>query len=422
MAHIVFIVGSYIPNLSAVGGCAKNIIDELKHNHQITVISIKTSFEEPNNETIDSYNIYRVSSRLLSCRLFFEFKKKKSGQIGKSLYSTAIIFYKLIRFIESLLGKVNLKKDIIKSYYNALIKVEKKARIDIIIPCSFPFESVKSSFDFVLQSKYKIKLIPYFFDNFVDSISLHRTKLNKHMKRNKHIELTKKIISNSHKILALNTLRNHFLKNFEIYNDKICYLEHPLLKKKEFSIKVNHHDKLILTYTGSLIKGYVSPVYLLQVIKKLILKIDITMNFFVMGNDTEIVDDYVKEFPGQITNYGRVSYDEAQIALYNSDILINISEKSGKQISSKLFNYISLGKPLINFYTSDDDENVKLLERYSLSCCIKEDILEINSNIKKIVDFIAKNKNQILDYNSIEQNYFDAIPKYSANKIIELLN
>lgn len=44
--HIVVLVGSYYPNFSAVGICARNVVDELKKEADISVISQKTDINE----------------------------------------------------------------------------------------------------------------------------------------------------------------------------------------------------------------------------------------------------------------------------------------------------------------------------------------------------------------------------------------
>ena len=48
--HIVVLVGSYYPNFSAVGICARNVVDELKKEADISVISQKTDINEKDEE------------------------------------------------------------------------------------------------------------------------------------------------------------------------------------------------------------------------------------------------------------------------------------------------------------------------------------------------------------------------------------
>ncbi|MFK2398020.1 hypothetical protein ACIXMQ_04790 [Bacteroides fragilis] len=73
--HIVVLVGSYYPNFSAVGICARNVVDELKKEADISVISQKTDINEKDEEEYDGYRIIRNSTKLNTLRLYAINKK-----------------------------------------------------------------------------------------------------------------------------------------------------------------------------------------------------------------------------------------------------------------------------------------------------------------------------------------------------------
>jgi len=54
----------------------------------------------------------------------------------------------------------------------------------------------------------------------------------------------------------------------------------------------------------------------------------------------------------------------------NSDNLIAVGNNDCNQVPSKIFEYMSFGKPIVYFY-SDDDVNVKILKKYPIALCLR---------------------------------------------------
>ncbi|WP_300350064.1 hypothetical protein [Clostridium sp.] len=58
--HIVFIVGSYYPNYSAVGKCVDNVAEKLSKKHKVTVICEKNDLNQLSKEQFNNQNILRT--------------------------------------------------------------------------------------------------------------------------------------------------------------------------------------------------------------------------------------------------------------------------------------------------------------------------------------------------------------------------
>jgi hypothetical protein len=41
-------------------------------------------------------------------------------------------------------------------------------------------------------------------------------------------------------------------------------------------------------------------------------------------------------------------------------------------MSSKIFEYISCGKPIVHFYTANNDAKLKILKEYPLALCLSK--------------------------------------------------
>jgi hypothetical protein len=415
--HIVFIVGSYYPNYSAVGKCIGNVADELATNHNVTIICLKSFNEQKNLEMYNNQKIVRVNTyeKKARSRLITNIREKKGPE--KEINRVLLSINKVSRFIKTIFSKVTINKELVNAYFEALCEIN--TSIDLIVPACMPFESVLAAVNFKKYSKEKVKIIPFLFDKFTDNSNLHRIKINKIIKRSRHILLEKEVLLHSDKVLAMHSLRHHFESELSEFNNKITYVEHPLIIKPVItSDRVS--NGIQLSYIGGLYKNYVTPNYLLELFSR-VNEDNMILNFFIIGNCNRIVERYCKIKPQKIINHGSVAKEEANKAAANSNILISIAEKDGVQMSSKIFEYISLGKPIVHFYSVDNDVNIKILNHYPYCLCLKQDSDRLDENLKKFVTFCNKYKDTFVEFDTIKEVYSDALPKNTANLIIELV-
>lgn len=125
-----------------------------------------------------------------------------------------------------------------------------------------------------------------------------------------------------------------------------------------------------LLFAGALNKGSVEPSVYIELIKQLKHRKLFRTKFFSSGN---AVDDLKNKEDLNITHLNWIPHEQLRMELHNSDILLSIAQIEGKQISSKIFEYMSYGKPILHIYYSDEDINLKYLKKYPLSICIKAD-------------------------------------------------
>jgi hypothetical protein len=144
-------------------------------------------------------------------------------------------------------------------------------------------------------------------------------------------------------------------------------------------------------------------------------------NFFVMGNAAQMIENEVLANDVSILNHGRVAKPEADAAVGHADILLNIGEAQGRQISSKVFEYMSTGKPIIHLAYVAHDPVSKILSKYPLALCLLQDRSHFNTNVQLATDFISKNRRKVMPYDEVEKIYPEAMPETTAEAILELL-
>lgn len=161
---------------------------------------------------------------------------------------------------------------------------------------------------------------------------------------------------------------------------------------------INYFDKkqINLVYAGNFYKEIRNPEHML---KSLLGVCDekIILHLFSGGECKDIVESYVEKAEGRFIKHSQVGYKDMIKILNDTDILINVSNNIKEFQPSKTFEYISLGKPIISFYSGDNKD--ELLARYPL-------VLQLSDNdndINQIKDFILFNQNKRIDFETIEE-------------------
>lgn len=235
-----------------------------------------------------------------------------------------------------------------------------------------------------------------------------------------HIKLTGDIFNGIDKILALHTLKAHFNECYPELVNKIEYVEHPLLVESKYKNENAYSEYSKLIYTGSLNKNCIEPFALINMLELLIQKeIKIKADFYIMGNMDKVIQKFSAVYPDNIFYNGYVPFERVEEEISKADIMLCISENAGIQMSSKIFRYISAGKPIILLYYTDNDINKKILERYPLYAGIRDDKIYDENEIGAIIKFINDNKNQSIDFTKAAESIPEALPEYTVNIILK---
>ena len=183
-------------------------------------------------------------------------------------------------------------------------------------------------------------------------------------------------------------------------------------KIKKFFCDLYKDRTFNVIFTGALNLNYVEPGYALTLFENNALS-SVFLTFFSAGSAAQ----KVLNTSSNITLHDWISVDELEVIMGKADGFLSISEINGKQVSSKIFEYMSYGKPIIHIYYVDDDINLKYLSRYDNSLCIKASDELIQDNIQLIKCFITSRTGFFV--NCSDDLLVKCKPEYVSNQIIE---
>jgi len=152
----------------------------------------------------------------------------------------------------------------------------------------------------------------------------------------------------------------------------------------------------MLIFATILYKAIRSPKFFLQLFRKLLqtfLGSKSEMHFFWGIEDCfDLFKPYKDLFNKRIFFYGLVDHDIALQAMSEDDFLINIGNNTSSQLPSKVVEYTSTGKLIVNIVKSDKDScTINFFKKYPASLCLIEKEKSISLDyIFKVLDFIEK--------------------------------
>lgn len=342
---VTLLVGSYYPNYSAVGRCQGNIAEELvERGADVTVIAQgkKSNVEYINGQKVITTTIKHYED------LAYRIKRR---------------FVRLVKL-------TTFQSEWVSAIENVLDNLSEVP--DIVIACCIPFESVVA-LSYYKEKHPEVYCGAYLYDMYAESDTVYTCDIERRIKRifNKKKE---------HRVLGrmdiLYCTPSWLLYVKRDYKDllKRCFLfEHPLIVKsclgsayevKDFESSDKKQGKVKLAFAGALIRGYVEAKQLVELLRKSKYRDYIDMSFFSVGSGVEDI----KNVQGiNVENYGWISHKDLHRKLSGMDILVSIAEKKGKQMSSKIFEYMCHGKPILHIHYAERDVNLHYLKRYPLA-------------------------------------------------------
>lgn len=280
-------------------------------------------------------------------------------------------------------------------YYN-------RSRFDVILACGMPFYTI----DIASKLAKYIPVVNYYMEPFWNDLLKKDTE---------KIDIFKLWDGSASRIITTESISKLYkINSKKDIMDKIILAEFPnVFERQAKNLCVKKIDTINLVFVGKFYPNVRNPQYLFDIMEHIHLNgISLTMAGGFNGSFSEsFVERYFQNKASYIKYLGMLPAQDADKLLLQSDILIHIGNTDPNLLPSKILDYISTGKPIINLYQNEQCPTLEILEQYPLKLNIRTETPITQELVRRIVDFCKDNLGKKLPFTEIEPLYKKYTPK-----------
>ena len=410
--RILYITHHFFPRGDASTSIIANIAKEFqRRGNQGQIIAITDRIEE---------NQCKMWDNILVDNLYCPGIANKSDLISEWRTKPTWIAHAILQKNRKRIKEVFKRNEFIPLSMNALLVdiyrkgIRRHINIqdyDLCIITLAPREAVKAALEIQLPQKIPTviyQLDAYWADKYLPDCYIEdRKKFERLMASQCLFVLT------TRQIAKLNSEHSQALAK------KWISLEFPLVTDLHTE-KTKENDFIHCVFLGTLYKDLRPPEKVIRIISALQYS---NLHFDFYGSGQELIScmpEY-KENKEVIHLLGSISSEKVHYVRQQADILVNIDNTNPIWIPSKIFEYISTGKPIVNFYYNEESEVIKYLSNYKLHINIYLNG-DIYKETKKLAEFLNSMKGKSIPYSEIKELYIENTPEYVVDKILEHVN
>lgn len=409
--ELVVFAGDYYPYPSQNGVCLRNLLERWKDKMNVTVIA----YNQDNGDkyrTIDGINYIFINSCPMNLQNRCRYKKDK-------FHKALAFLLRLWRGVKTAIFWLRFDR---KYYYGCLeetTKLSREKKIDTVLAACYPFSATYAAYQ--CKRRLGIDYVTYIMDVYSQAVNLRKFCLfrKRYEKKDRGEELA--VLRNA----KMNYLSEGFV-NTDVFKqveaEGVAYeiVGFPIIGdeevEKEYSRKPT--DDVTLFYAGTFVRGVREPDAVMDIFSREALK-KFKVTLCTTGNCQDELLQWAKKHDN-VDFRGTVNRETASDLSANSDILINVDNLNSHQIPSKIFEYFATGKPIVNFYT--DENNNKIFDGYPCVLHIPQKGIT-DADAERLYAFCIANKGKRVSAKEVRQNYkqytIEYLEKLMSDKIEE---
>ena len=405
MKQYIFITNQYLPAPGATGMCVHSVASEIAYRGFHVSVICYSNDGKYHEEIYNNLRVYKVPVP------FFLREIQGKGSFFKKVFRLLSMTAKLVHIRD-----YPLRSTLLVSRYVKTIKRIIDVNNQTTIVASYtPLEAVVA----MLKIKKAYKGITTIFYS-TDTLSNEKGNegmLSIETRTAKGIKWEKRILSTVDMAIIMECHMDYYQgEQYKLFRPKMVTANFPLLTppKKINSKKSKGSDKL-LVYAGTLYKKLRNPSFICEILYRVSQCSPICVAFMGGGDCDDIMGSYADKSNGVIQFLGMQPHSVAMKYITECDILLSIGNNESPMAPSKIYEYMSTGKPIIHTYTWEKDPCIEPLTKYGNALLLNE---KKDVDINSVCEFIENSC--IISFSDVKAKFASATPEYTADLICNL--
>ena len=374
---------------------------------EITVLS--EWIDGPQRETVQGMNIIR--KEIHSARTVHKPKRSLAG-VGQY---AGLLGAKL----KTMRADNNIDYKRAEDFLAGIRDVIGPLQFDAVISVSSPIESHVCGQR--IAAMYHVSWIPYYLDPFsTNHVFPEGTMASR-------IRFEEELLSHAAHILMMEPIpEDYFRHQVNLEESRVTVLGLPGIRTVAAAgMRPDYFDARAVNcvFIGNLYAGIRNPGRLIELFKAL----GRGYHLFFIGshNDPELQKQYRENGYDKLDNVtfiDPVPAAEAEAVMMAADVLVNIGNSVDNQIPSKIFDYISSGRPILNLYKISNCPSLHYFREYPAVVHVFEDDADKPETVCTVRDFLDNARQMILpDADVIRQVWKENTPETVRAHIMDAL-
>ena len=403
---VMFVVYGYLPGKNSA--IISRLSDYLtSKNIEVIILSYSYDGSRSRVEKYGNETIYNVK---LKTQLRFFRKAVRITLERKENYFFRILYNMIINFFSRFLY---IDKDLVESIKYYFITQD----VDMVIPVIQQSIGAVSTFE-AQKGEQMLRYVPYFLDPFASNqFDVSQTDLKVRLEQQIYESCFKAIVT--HEMFAENHVNEQ-----KKYIQKMIPLGFPSVQKIIFAPADDDilfsKDNINCAFIGNLYCDIRTPEFILKIFE-LIDDERFVLHLVGGGQDSKEINEAQSRLGERLVLHGPVSTSAAKNVMLYTDILVNIGNNISNMVPSKIFEYFSSGKPLINTYKNIDCPTIEYFNRYPLAFNMYERDPITAEVISSFIEFCINNQKKNVDFDTVHSLYYNYTLEYVGERFIEVV-
>lgn len=197
---------------------------------------------------------------------------------------------------------------------------------------------------------------------------------------------------------------------------KMVAMEFPNVIRKSQENHADTNGDVKCVFTGYIYSNIRDPEYTFRLFHHLDSNIHLELIGYLPPEEKTKSEKY------EVIFHGLMPLQETRAEIEKAHILVNIGNSVLNQVPSKLFEYISYGKPIVNICKNRNCPTLQYLTNYPYALNLFEEEELVDEQRQQLRCFIKENYNRIIPFEKIQKEFETCTPQYCASQMVNVFD